>query len=68
MEFIRAENGLPWRLSGKHTPVNAGDSFQSLVWEDTLEEDMATQSSISVWEIPWVEEPGSLQSMGSQKN
>ena len=42
--------------------------FQSLGWEDTLEEDMATQSSISVWEIPWVEEPGSLQSMGSQKN
>ena len=35
--------------------------------EDLLEEEMATHSSILTWEIPWTEEPGRLQSMGSQK-
>ena len=39
---------------------------RSLGWEDTLEEKMATQSSILVWEIPWTEEFDGLQSMGSQ--
>ena len=39
---------------------------RSLGWEDPLEEDMATHSSILAWEIPWTEEPGGLQSMGSQ--
>ena len=37
----------------------------SLGQEDPLEEDMATHSSILAWEIPWTEEPGGLQSMGS---
>jgi len=36
--------------------------------EDPLEKDMATHSSILPWEIPWTEEPGRLQSMGSQKS
>ena len=40
---------------------------QSLCWEDPQEEGMATHSSISAWRIPWTEEPGGLQSMGSQK-
>ena len=40
---------------------------QSLGWEDTLEEGMATHCSILAWEIPWTEEPGGLQSMGSQR-
>ena len=34
-------------------------------WEDPLEKEMATHSSILVWKIPWMEEPGGLQSMGS---
>ena len=38
----------------------------SLGREDLLEEEMATHSSILVWEIPWTEEPGGLQPMGSQ--
>ena len=38
----------------------------SLGQEDPLEKGMATQSSIVAWEIPWTEEPGGLQSMGSQ--
>jgi len=41
--------------------------FQSLGWEDLLEEEMATHSSILAWEIPWTEEPGRLQSMGLQR-
>ena len=40
---------------------------QSLVWEDPLEEEMATHSSILAWKIPWTEELGGLQSMGSQR-
>ena len=40
---------------------------QSLGWEDPLEEGMATHSSILAWRIPWIEEPGGLQSMGSQR-
>ena len=39
---------------------------QSLGWEDPLEEEMATHSSILAWEIPWSEEPGGLQLLGSQ--
>ena len=38
-----------------------------LGWEDPLEKGMATQSSILAWRIPWTEEPGGLQSMGSQR-
>ena len=41
---------------------------QSLGWEDPPEEEMATYSSILAWKIPWAEEPGRLQSMGSQKS
>ena len=40
---------------------------QSLVWEDPLEEGMATHSSILTWRIPWTEEPGGLPSMESQR-
>ena len=40
---------------------------QSLGQEDTLEKEMATHSSILAWIIPWTEEPGGLQSMGSQR-
>ena len=39
----------------------------SLGWEDPLEEGMATHSSIFAWRIPWAEEPGGLQLMGSQR-
>jgi len=39
----------------------------SLGWEDPLEEDMATHSSILAWRIPWTEEPGRQQSIGLQE-
>ena len=40
---------------------------RSLGWEDPLEDEMATHSSIPAWEIPWTKEPGGLQPMGSQR-
>ena len=54
----------------KNPPANAGDrrdAFCSLGWEDPLEEGMATHSSILAWRIPWTEEPGRLQYVGSQR-
>ena len=42
--------------------------LQSLGREDPLEKEMATHSSILAWEIPWTEEPGELQSIGSRKS
>ena len=41
--------------------------LRSLSWDDLLEEEMATHSSILAWEIPWTEEPGGLQSRESQR-
>ena len=40
---------------------------QSLVWEDPLAKEMAIHSSTIAWKIPWTEEPGRVQSMGSQR-
>ena len=40
---------------------------RSLDWEDPLEKEMPTHSSIYAWETPWTEKPGGLQSMGSQR-
>ena len=51
----------------KHLPTMWETQVRSLGWEDPLEKRMAAQSSILAWEIPWTEEPGGLQSMGSQK-
>ena len=48
----------------KHMPAM---QFQSLGWEDPLENKMATHSSTLAWKIPWIEEPGRLWSMGSQR-
>ena len=53
--------------AGKNPPAMQG-TVQSLGQEDPLEKEMATHSSILAWEIPWTEEPGKLQSMGSQKS
>ena len=52
----------------KNLPAMQETQVQSLDREDPLEKKMATHSSILAWEIPWMEEPGGLQSMGSQKS
>ena len=49
----------------KNPPAMQETWVQSLGWEDPLEKEMATHSSILAWRIPWTEEPGGLQSMGS---
>ena len=51
----------------KRLPPMRGTWVQSLGQEDLLEEEMATHSSIIAWKIPWTEEPGRLQFMGSQR-
>ena len=51
----------------KRLPTMLETWVQSLGQEDLLEKEMATQSSILAWKIPWTEEPGRLQSMGSQR-
>ena len=49
----------------KNLPAMRETWVRSLGWKDPLEESMATQSGILAWKIPWMEEPGGLQSMGS---
>ena len=50
----------------KNVPAILETQVRSLGWEDPLEKGMATCSSILAWRIPWTEEPGGLQSTGSQ--
>ena len=62
--------GLPGWFSIKNLPVMQGMQdrrVQPLSWEDFLEEEMATHSSVLAWKVPWTEEPGGIQSMGSQR-
>ena len=62
---------FPGDASGtvKNLPVNAGDIRDGLILRlgGSLEEGMASHSRILAWRIPWTEEPGGLQSMGSQR-
>ena len=51
----------------KNLPATQETQVLILSQEDLLEEEMATYSNILAWEIPWTEEPGRLQSMGSQR-
>ena len=52
----------------KSLPANAGEWVLSLGLEDSLEKEMAIHSSVLAWEIPWTEESGRLQFMGSKKS
>ena len=52
---------------GKESVWNAGDVVSISSWEDPLEEGMATLSSILAWRIPWIQEPGWPQFMGSSR-
>ena len=51
----------------KRLPAVRETWVRSLGWEDSLEKETATHSSILAWRIPWTEEPGGLQSPGSQR-
>ena len=50
--------------TAKSLPAMQETQVQSLGWEDALEKEMASHSSILAWKIPWTEEPGRLQSIG----
>ena len=64
-------SGLPRWCSGNVICLPMQETqeirVRSLVQEDPLEEEMATHSRILAWRVPWIEEPGGLQSMGSQR-
>ena len=59
--------GFPGGSDSTESACSAGDMVWSMDREDPLEKEMATYSSILAWRIPWTEEPGGLQSMGSQR-
>ena len=61
-------SGVPWWFSSKEICLPTQETWvQSLGREDPLEKEMATHSSSLAWENPHTEEPGGLQSMGSQR-
>ena len=60
--------GFPGGSVVKKLPAMQEIQAQSLVWEGTLEKEMAMHSSIPAWRIPWTEEPGRLQSVGVTKS
>ena len=60
--------GLPWWFRRWSICLQCGRTWvRSLGWEDPLEKETATHSSVLAWRIPWTEEPGGLQSVGSQR-
>ena len=66
--FLMVYEDFPGSSAVKNPPAVQETWVRSLGREDPLEKEMATHSSILAWKIPWTEEPGSLQSMGSQES
>ena len=56
-----------YKVLEQNLPAVCETWVRSLAWEDPLEKEMATHSSTLAWRIPWTEEPGGLQSIGSQR-
>ena len=67
MNLIMAEKTSLVAQMVKHLPTMQETQVQSLGQEDPLEKEMAPHSSTFTWKSPWTEEPGRLQSMGSQR-
>ena len=65
-EWVDMKPGFPGSSDGKNLPAVQETWVRSLGWEDPLEQGMGSHSNILAWRIPWTEEPGGLQSMGSQ--
>ena len=65
--YTHIDRGFPGGSDGKESAAMQETWVQSLGWEDLLEKEMSTHSSILAWRIPWTEEPDRLQSMGSQR-
>ena len=64
---VSSSTGFSVAQMVKHQPAMRETWVRSLGREDPLEKEMATHSSILAWKIPWMEEPGRLQSMGLQR-
>ena len=68
---LHKSRGFPAGTGGKRTPLPMQETWEkwvgSLCWEDPLEKGMATHFSILAWRIPWAEEPGRVQSIGSHR-
>ena len=62
-----SNGGFPGSAVVKNKPDKQEMQFRSLGWENPLEKEMATDSSILAWKIPWTEEPGGLESTGLQR-
>ena len=75
MKWMKQKNYNTFFITGvslvvqmvKKLPVMQDTWIRSLGWEDPMEKGMATHSSILAWRIPWIEEPGGLQSMGLKR-
>ena len=65
--FARQQRASLGAQMVKRLPTMQETWVRSLGWEDPLEKEMATHSSVLAWKIPWTEEPGRLQSMGLQR-
>ena len=63
----KSNMGLPSSSGSKHPPAKQETQDWFLGWEDPLDKEMATHSCIHAWRIPWMDEPGGLQSMGLQR-
>ena len=64
----KKQGATPVAQTVKHLPAMQETWVRSLGWEDSLEKEMATQSSIFAWEIPWTEDLGGLPSMGCKES
>ena len=60
-------SGKCWVSLVAETAQNLPAMWETLGWEDSLEKGMATHSRILTWRVPWAEEPGRLQSIGSKR-
>ena len=68
IKYIIIERGFLGASVVKDSNAMQVTRIQSLGWEDPLEKEMAAHSSILAWKIPWIKEPGGLQSVGLQKS
>ena len=64
---LASSRAFPGGSAAKKSACSVGDLGSVPAWEDPLEKGTATHSSILAWRIPWTEEPGRLQFMGSQR-
>ena len=68
LNYKVTEMGFPGGSEVMNLPANAGDVGSILCWEDPLEKEVASHSSILAWRVLWTEEPGKLQSRGRKES